>query len=89
MQFACVDNDSQTANTGGGPYQDLRQGRVFLPVTSTVLVNLIRSLMSPNAADRPSPDKVLSSSLFAKKAHKENKAQHGFGRLDLQPSRTK
>ena len=76
------------AVAGGGTYQSLRQGRInMLPTTNVVLVNLIRSLMSSNPADRPSPEKILSSSLFAKRAQKENKPQHGFGGLNLQPSR--
>lgn len=78
----------QDLPTGGGTYQSLRQGRInMLPTTNVVLVNLIRSLMSSNPADRPSPEKILSSSLFAKRAQKENKPQHGFGGLNLQPSR--
>ena len=84
----CNSNIEGYAVAGGGTYQALRQGRInMLPTTNVVLVNLIRSLMSTNPADRPSPEKILSSSLFAKRAQKENKPQHGFGGLNLQPSR--
>lgn len=69
-------------------YQHLRQGKInMLPTTNVVLVNLIRSLMSACPADRPGPEKILSSSLFAKRAQKENKPQQAFGALNLRPSR--
>ncbi|DBB07912.1 TPA: hypothetical protein ACH3X3_009300 [Trebouxia sp. C0006] len=76
--------------TGGASYQSLRQGKLSLVANvPTPLFNMMRSMMTPNPADRPSPDKILSSALFAKKAQKENKSHHAFGGLNLQPSRVK
>ena len=88
MHVFCLEQSN--VHTGGASYQSLRQGKLSLVANvPTPLFNMMRSMMTPNPADRPSPDKILSSALFAKKAQKENKSHHAFGGLNLQPSRVK
>ena len=88
MHVSCSEHRCMCA--GGSSYQSLRQGKLgLMTAVVTPLFNMMRSMMSPNPADRPSPEKILSSSLFTKKSQKENKVQHVFGGLNLQPSRVK
>ncbi|KAI3432278.1 hypothetical protein D9Q98_003838 [Chlorella vulgaris] len=53
---------------GGQQYADLRAGKLpLLPTCTQRFAAMLRALMSPNPQDRPSAERVLQSSLLARK----------------------
>ena len=84
-------------HAGGPQYQRLRQGELFLPTFSTGFCRMLKALCAPSPADRPTPARILASSLLAKRSSgggggklgesggaKENKGK--YGALALAPS---
>ncbi|KAG2434370.1 hypothetical protein HYH02_012385 [Chlamydomonas schloesseri] len=48
----------------GQGYHDVRQGKLFLPSCSTRIINLLKKMMSPDPAQRPTADGILRSTLL-------------------------
>ena len=78
---------------GGTLYQEIRQGKLMLmPAFTAGFQKMLRWLMAPAPEDRPTPARILASSLLAGKgrgrgdAAKENR--QNYGALALAPSQT-
>lgn len=69
-------------HAGGSTYQEIRQGKLMLmPTFTSQFQKMLKWLMAPVAADRPTPARVLASSLLSKRGSKEN-----YGTLPLMPT---
>ena len=73
----------------GATYQLLRSGKaLLLPGRGCRFVSMLRAMLSPAPADRPSPAKILASSLLAKRAKSggEGGAKENYGALPFAPT---
>ncbi|EFJ41915.1 wee1 kinase-like protein [Volvox carteri f. nagariensis] len=48
----------------GQPYHDIRAGKIFLPGSNQRLVGLLKKMMAPDPAQRPTAEQLLKSSLL-------------------------
>ncbi|GLC77229.1 hypothetical protein PLESTF_001901400 [Pleodorina starrii] len=48
----------------GQPYHDIRAGKIFLPGSNQRLVALLKKMMAPDPAQRPTAEQLLKSSLL-------------------------
>lgn len=73
----------------GATYQLLRSGKaLLLPGRGVRFVSMLRAMLSPSPADRPSPAKILASSLLARRAKPgaEGGAKENYGALPFAPT---
>lgn len=70
---------------GSGRHQELREGRLtLLPVHTAHFQNMIKALMHPEAAKRPSAAQVLKHPLLTKKKSAATQAHHAPGAVPSQ-----
>ncbi len=71
----------------GATYQLLRSGKpLLLPGRGCRFAALLKAMLSPAPADRPSPAKILASSLLAKRAKPEGGSKENYGALPFAPT---
>ena len=71
---------------GGSTYQEIRQGKLMLmPTFTSQFQKMIKWLMAPTPAERPTPARVLASSLLSKRPARDG-AKENYGALPLQPA---
>ncbi|BDA40733.1 Wee1-like protein kinase [Coccomyxa sp. Obi] len=72
---------------GGDKYQEIRQGKLMLmPTFTSQFQKMVKSLMAPVPAERPTPARVLASALLTKRSAARDSSKENYGALPLQPS---
>ncbi len=74
-------------NAGGDKYQEIRQGKLrLMPTFTSQFQKMVKSLMAPVPAERPTPARVLASALLTKRSAARDSSKENYGALPLQPS---
>lgn len=72
---------------GGSTYQEIRHGKLMLmPTFTSQFQKMIKWLMAPTPAERPTPARVLTSYLLSKRSPGRDGSKENYGALPLQPA---
>lgn len=85
VQWALTCMKRWLSAAGGNLYHELRQGKLMLmPSFTSGFQKMLKWLMAPVPSERPTPARILASSLLQKKAHQRDSSRENYGALPLQ-----
>ena len=71
---------------GGAVYQELRQGKLqLLPTFTASFQRILRQMMAPDPAARPSADRILASPVLKKQSPTRENSKENYAPLNLMP----